>query len=97
MHVKYFYSFAKSINVPIHPMEQKRIIAMDEKTLKKISDKIRSKRIEMGYSQEYMANQLGISQNVYSQNERNIASVPFSRVLKMTAILNISFVQLMNI
>ena len=62
---------------------------MDERTIQLISDKIRIKRTEMGYSQEYMANHLKISQNVYSLNERNIGSVPFSRVMQIFKLLEI--------
>lgn len=64
---------------------------MDEKILTEISTKIRLKRIEKGYSQEHMAYLLNISQNVYSQNERNIKKVPFSRVLQVCEILEIIY------
>jgi len=36
-----------------------------------------------------MANHLKISQNVYSLNERNIGSVPFSRVMQIFKLLEI--------
>ncbi|QPH38264.1 helix-turn-helix domain-containing protein [Pedobacter endophyticus] len=69
---------------------------MDEEKIKLICTKIRLKRIEMGYSQEYMAYQLSISQNVYSQNERNIKNVPFYRVLLLVNILGLDISELIN-
>ncbi|MBC8988167.1 helix-turn-helix domain-containing protein [Pedobacter sp. N36a] len=48
------------------------------------------KRIEKGFSQQYMAIQLNISQNVYSINERNIKAVRLERLVKICYILDIS-------
>lgn len=70
---------------------------MDEETIKSIAKKLRLKRIEMGYSQEYMANLLNISQNVYSRNEKNISNVPYARVLAIARILEIPISELSGI
>lgn len=86
------YIFASRNNVPIIPMEHSiRYYYMDEKIIKTLTSKIRSKRAELGFSQEYMANRLHISQNVYSQNERNIGNVPFARILRIMILLDIHF------
>ncbi|WP_162237734.1 helix-turn-helix transcriptional regulator [Pedobacter sp. Leaf41] len=53
-------------------------------------------RAILGYSQEYMAQELGISQNVYSHNERNIGNLPLNRIYQIAAILNISVTQLLE-
>ncbi|KQN38049.1 hypothetical protein ASE92_00970 [Pedobacter sp. Leaf41] len=69
---------------------------MDDKKYQKISIKIRTMRAILGYSQEYMAQELGISQNVYSHNERNIGNLPLNRIYQIAAILNISVTQLLE-
>ena len=62
-----------------------------------ISKRIRTRRIELEFSQEYMAERLNISQNVYSKNERYIKRVPLQRILQIAAILSISLSQLLEI
>ncbi|WP_421942120.1 helix-turn-helix domain-containing protein [Pedobacter sp.] len=69
---------------------------MDDKKLEAISRKIRIRRLILGYSQEYMAQELEISQNVYSKNERNIRNVPLARVLQICEILCISLAGLLE-
>lgn len=59
----------------------------EEELYKKASQKIRLKRIELDFSQEYMANQLNISQNAYSKNERNIKNVSIDRIIKISRLL----------
>jgi len=66
---------------------------MNENRYKKISEKIRIVRLTLGYSQEYMAQELDISQNVYSKNERNIKDAPFERVVQIFEILNLPIEQ----
>ena len=61
---------------------------MDEKVFKQVSERIREMRFKRGYSQEYMATALGISQNIYSRNERNIKKMPLERLFKIAAILD---------
>ena len=69
---------------------------MNEISYKKISEKIRIARLTVGYSQEYMAQELGISQNVYSKNERNMKDVPLERVMRIFKILNLSIEELLK-
>jgi len=69
---------------------------MDDAKYKLISKKIRLMRITLGYSQEYMAQKLNISQNVYSKNERNINNVPLIRIMQIAAILNVTVSQLLE-
>ena len=69
---------------------------INETRYKKISEKIRIVRLTLGYSQEYMAQELSISQNVYSKNERNMKDVPLERVIQICEILNIPFEELLN-
>lgn len=53
--------------------------------------------MELGYSQEYMAQELNISQNVYSRNERNIKNVPLERVIQICKVLDIPIAELLRI
>lgn len=69
---------------------------MDDNKYEKISKKIRITRIALGYSQEYMAQELEISQNVYSINERNMKDVPLERVMRMCEILNLPVEELLK-
>nr|WP_315424356.1 helix-turn-helix transcriptional regulator [uncultured Pedobacter sp.] len=69
---------------------------MNEIRYKKVSEKIRIVRLTLGYSQEYMAQELGISQNVYSKNERNIKDAPLERVVQIFEILNLSIAQVIT-
>lgn len=67
-----------------------------ENHFKLISKRIRTKRIELEFSQEYMAERLNISQNIYSKNERYIEGVPLKRILKIAVILNLTLAQLLE-
>ena len=69
---------------------------MDDIRYKRISKRIRSARSLCGYSQAFMADQLGISQNVYSKNERNIKSVPLVRMFKIASILEVPIHRLLE-
>jgi transcriptional regulator with XRE-family HTH domain len=62
---------------------------MDDIKFQRISKRIKSARHLCGYSQAFMADQLGISQNVYSKNERNVKSVPLARIFKIALILEV--------
>ena len=69
---------------------------MDDTKYKLISKKIRLIRNTLGLSQEYMAQELGISQNVYSNNERNIKNVPLYRFEQIAKILGVSIIKLLE-
>jgi len=51
---------------------------------------IRKIRETRGFSQEYVADKLGVSQSAYCKMERNIRKVAFGNVLKITNVLNIT-------
>ena len=61
---------------------------MDEIFSKQITYRIKNQRLKKGFSQLYMAIELGISQNTYSRNERNIKKIPLDRLFKIAAILD---------
>lgn len=63
---------------------------MDDNSYKEISLKIKVTRAALGYSQEYVAQKLGISQNVYSRNERQIKNIPLERLVRIFEILDIN-------
>lgn len=61
-----------------------------------IGANIRKFRILNGFSQQYMANTLGVSQRQLSRIENNQTEVKFSCVQKISHALGISFYQLIN-
>lgn len=68
---------------------------MDEIFFRQIASRIKELRFKKGYSQEYMANILGISQNIYSRNERNVGKMPLERLFKIATILNTTVAMLL--
>lgn len=54
-----------------------------------IYENIRRIRIEKKISQEYMANQLSISQAYYSKIERGLKSITLKRFIRISEILDI--------
>lgn len=69
---------------------------MDESFFNKITQRIKERRFKLGYSQEYMAVALGISQNIYSRNERNIRKMPIGRLCQVAIILDTTVVFLID-
>jgi len=63
---------------------------------KSISDNIRTLREELGYTQEYMAIELNISQQAYSRIEKNPENTALSRLLEIAAVLKVSLNSLIN-
>lgn len=55
-----------------------------------ICEKIRKIREFKNYSQEYVANQLGISQNVYGRIERGLQDLTIDRLKKIAIIFEVS-------
>lgn len=54
------------------------------------TEKIRLQRLAKGYSQEYMANELNISQNAYSKLERGETELSVNRAYEIASILGVS-------
>lgn len=61
-----------------------------------IGEKIRYARLQKGYSQENMADFLGISTSAYGDIERNKTELTISRGKKLTTILKISILELLG-
>lgn len=61
-----------------------------------IGEKIRYARLSKGYSQENMANFLGISTSAYGDIERNKTELTLSRAKKLTNILKIGILELLG-
>jgi DNA-binding XRE family transcriptional regulator len=55
----------------------------------KLASLIKAKRVEKGYSQEYMALKIGISQAAYSRLENKAEDKPFRQVLEICKLLDI--------
>jgi len=60
-----------------------------------IGDIIRNQRVQKGYSQEYMAHHLNISQNAYSKIERGDTEVTVKRVYEVAEVLGVSVYELL--
>jgi transcriptional regulator with XRE-family HTH domain len=62
---------------------------MYEKKVKKILAKIKKKRSQLGYTQKYMADYLGISQNIYSKIELNHIQLTACRFMVICDVLDL--------
>ena len=62
-----------------------------------IGDKIKFVRELRGYKQDFVATQLGISQNGYSKIERGETDVPYSRLEQISDVLDIAVEDLVSI
>lgn len=61
-----------------------------------ICKNIRKKREEKNYSQEYVAVQLGISQNAYSRLEQGLAKINVDRLIQIAEILEVDINDLLS-
>lgn len=59
-----------------------------------VSDKIRRLRNEKGYSQQYLALKLGISQNAYHKLEKGETKLSFERLQQLATVLEVSIEEL---
>src|SRR5690606_4978871 len=62
----------------------------------RISDNIRFIREKLGYSQEYVANKLDVSQQAYSHIEKNPEKATLIRLKEIAEILKINLATLIN-
>lgn len=63
----------------------------------KLAYLIKSRRIERGYFQEYMAMKIGISQSAYSRIENKAENEPFHHILALCRLLEIDKVDIEKI
>ena len=61
-----------------------------------IRERIRAIRIEKGYSQDYMADMLKISQNAYHKLEKGYTRIHLEKFIDIAKILEIEFSELLN-
>jgi transcriptional regulator with XRE-family HTH domain len=64
---------------------------------KAVAANIRSKRIELNYTQEYLAAKLNISQNAYSKIELGYTKITVERLFQIADILETNIIELLNI
>jgi transcriptional regulator with XRE-family HTH domain len=60
---------------------------MSQTTSKQIAEKIRQLREDKSFTQEYMAAQMGLSQNGYSKIELNYTKLTVERLLRIADLL----------
>ncbi len=58
---------------------------------------IRKLREKKGFSQEYIAEKLGINQSTYGKLERNISNITLDRLYKIANVLEEDIITLLNI
>jgi transcriptional regulator with XRE-family HTH domain len=63
---------------------------------KPIGNKIRQIRELKGYSQEYIAEKLGVSQRAYSKLETNETKLDWQKITKIAEILNVEPTDIVN-
>jgi len=63
----------------------------------KLHERIREYREQRKFSQEYLAAQLGMSQNAYSRIELGQAKIQVDRILKIAELLDVSLVSLLDL
>jgi transcriptional regulator with XRE-family HTH domain len=67
-----------------------------EEKIKNILTNIKVKRTKLGYSQNHIADQLGISQNMYSKIELGKTQITACKFLKICDLLEIQADELLN-
>ena len=61
-----------------------------------IRERIKIIRIEKGYSQDYMADMLNISQNAYHKLEKGHTRIHLEKFIDIAEILEVKFSELLN-
>lgn len=61
-----------------------------------IRERIKIIRIEKGYSQDYMADRLNISQNAYHKLEKGHTKIHLEKFIHITKILEVDFLELLK-
>jgi len=69
---------------------------MYEKELNRILAIVKRRRLQLGYSQMFVAEKLHITQNVYSKIESNKIKLTVCRLSIICAILDIDVIELMR-
>lgn len=54
------------------------------------SERLKQLREEKGYSQEYIAEYLGVKQQTYSRYENNVTEPDINTIIKLAALFNVS-------
>jgi transcriptional regulator with XRE-family HTH domain len=67
-----------------------------EQLVNDIRMRIKKIRVEKGYSQEYMADMLSISQNAYHKLERGHTRINLQKFIEISKILEIEISELIN-
>jgi transcriptional regulator with XRE-family HTH domain len=62
-----------------------------------ITDNVRNRRLELNYTQEYVAKKLSISQNAYSKIERGGSKMTVERLFQIAVILETDIRELISI
>ena len=64
--------------------------------VKEIRERIKTVRIEKGYSQDYMADMLNISQNAYHKLEKGHTRIHLEKIIDIANVLEVEVSDLFN-
>ncbi|NJM78711.1 MAG: helix-turn-helix transcriptional regulator [Flavobacterium sp.] len=64
--------------------------------MNQVSNKIKARREQLNFSQEYVAERIGISQPAYVKIEKGITRLDFERLIKISEILEIDINELLD-
>ena len=64
--------------------------------VEEIRERIRTLRIDKGYSQDYMADMLNISQNAYHKLEKGYTRIHLEKFIDIAKILEVDFSELLK-
>lgn len=64
--------------------------------MNQVSNKIKARREQLNFSQEYVAERIGISQPAYVKIEKGITRLDFERLIKISEILQIDINELLD-
>ncbi|MFY0630199.1 MAG: helix-turn-helix transcriptional regulator [Flavobacteriaceae bacterium] len=67
-----------------------------QQLVNEIRERIKKIRLEKGYSQDYMADMLDISQNAYHKLERGYSRIHLRKFIDIARILEIELTELIN-
>lgn len=71
-------------------------MSISKKQVEEIRERIRTLRIDKGYSQDYMADMLNISQNAYHKLEKGYTRIHLEKFIDIAKILEVDFSELLK-
>lgn len=67
-----------------------KIIIMEKSLKESIGQKLKDARVQLGWSQQYVAEQLGVAQPVYQRFEKGVFECSYEQLKKLCQLLDLS-------